>query len=151
MRRYLKYSSNLANPGADKWFVQHEFKSSCEIPRRLSVNWMTNNTGVPFYRLRMEQQNNCNVTDPDDPVLGFPEQICFPAQAGASCPDFRQLAGQWFYDEYFVKYSAGGSSSDRVGYVINGKKIFYHEGPVKTAKPKGIKLTPGPCGPPSHY
>ena len=43
VRRYLKYSSNLASPGNGKWFMQHEFKNtSCDPPRRLTLNWHTN-------------------------------------------------------------------------------------------------------------
>lgn len=181
VRRYLKYSSALASVGTGKWFVQQEFKSStCALPRRLSLQMMTTtdpDTGgvLPFYRLRMDQENNCDVPDSFDPVPDFPDQICYPTKGG-SCPDFRALAGQWFYDEYFVQYSAGGSSSDRVMYAINGQLIFDHPGPVKTGTPRGIKLTPGylnipnveiraddleiyhdfpcrtfPCGAPSHY
>ena len=130
---------------------------------------------MPFYRLRMDQENNCDVPNGFDPVPDFPDQICYPTKGGP-CPDFRALAGQWFYDEYFVKYSTGGSSTDRVMYAINGQLIFDHPGPVKTATPRGIKLTPGylnipnvevraddleiyhdfpcrtfPCGAPSHY
>ena len=181
VRRYLRYSSALASPGTGKWFVQQEFKSSsCDLPRRLSLQMMTTtdpDTGgvLPFYRLRMDQENNCDVPNSFDPVPDFPDQICYPTKGG-SCPDFRALAGQWFYDEYFVKYSTGGSSTDRVMYAINGQLIFDHPGPVKTATPRGIKLTPGylnipnvevraddleiyhdfpcrtfPCGAPSHY
>ena len=48
VRRYLKYSSNLANPGNGMWFVQHEFKNtSCDPARRLSLNWQTNSAGEP--------------------------------------------------------------------------------------------------------
>jgi hypothetical protein len=181
VRRYLRYSSALASPGTGKWFVQQEFKSSnCDIPRRLSLNMMTTTdpeTGgvLPFYRLRMDQENNCGVPDAFEPVPDFPDKICYPTKGGP-CPDFRALAGQWFYDEYFVKYSTGGSSSDRVAYAINGQVIFDYTVPVKTATPRGIKLTPGylnipnveiraddleiyhdfpcrtfPCGAPSHY
>jgi len=176
VRRYLRYSTALATPGAGKWFAQHEFKSStCDLPRRLSLNLMTDSAGVPFYRLRMDQENNCDVPNSGDPVPGFPDLTCYPTQGGP-CPDFRALAGQWFYDEYLVKWSTGGSSTDRVAYAINGQVIFDHQGPVKTSRPKGIKLTPGylnipnvevraddlevyhdmpcrtfPCGAPSHY
>jgi hypothetical protein len=181
VRRYLKYSTALASVGTGKWFVQQEFKgSNCDLPRRLSLQMMTTtdpDTGgvLPFYRLRMDQENNCGVPNSFDPVPDFPDQVCYPTKGGA-CPDFRALAGQWFYDEYFVKYSTGGSASDRVAYAINGQLIFDHTGPVKTSIPRGIKLTPGylnipnveiraddleiyhdfpcrtfPCGAPSHY
>ena len=181
VRRYLRYSSELASPGTGKWFVQQEFKSSsCDVPRRLSLQWLTTTDpdggGVlPYYRLRMDQENNCDVPNSFDPVPDFPDQVCYPTKGG-NCPDFRALTGQWFYDEYFVKYSTGGSSTDRVAYAINGQVIFDRTGPVKTATPRGIKLTPGylnipnvevraddleiyhdfpcrtfPCGAPSHY
>ena len=63
VRRYLRYSSELASPGTGKWFVQQEFKSSsCDVPRRLSLQWLTTTDpdggGVlPYYRLRMDQEN----------------------------------------------------------------------------------------------
>jgi len=148
VRRYLRYSSELASPGTGKWFVQQEFKSTgCDLPRRLSLQWLTTTDPVgggvlPYYRLRMDQENNCDVANGFDPVPDFPDQICYPTKGG-NCPDFRALAGQWFYDEYFVKYSAGGSSTDRVAYAINGQVIFDRTGPVKTSTPRGIKLTPG--------
>lgn len=174
VRRYLKYSSQMAAPGNGKWFVQQEFKSiSCDLPRRLSLNWMTTSTGVPYYRLRMDQENNCGIPNSTQAVPEFPDQICYPTQGG-NCPAF--ITGQWFYDEYFVQYSTGGSASDRVAYAINGQVIFDYQSPVRTSKPRGIKLTPGytnianvevqaddleiyhdfpcrtfPCGAPSHY
>lgn len=176
VRRYLKYSSNLATAGNGKWFVQHEFKNtSCDPPRRLSVNWHTSSTGEPFYRMRMDQNNSmdCGIENPSLPVPEFPDQTCYPTR-GENCPAF--ITGQWFYDEYLVQYSTGGTSSDRVAYAINGQVIFDHRAPVRTAKPRGIKLTPGylnipnvevqvddleiyhdapcrtfPCGAPSHY
>lgn len=177
VRRYLRYSEALENPGASKWFVQHEFKNtSCDIPRRLTLYLMTNAASVPFYRLRMDQENNCGVPNSTAPVPEFPDLECYPRQSGAPCPDFTVMAGSWFYDEYFVQYSTGGSSTDRVAYAINGQVIFDYQGPLATAKPKGIKLTPGylnisnvevhaddlevyhdfpcrtfPCGAPSHY
>jgi hypothetical protein len=176
VRRYLQYSTALQTPGASKWFVQHEFKSSsCELPRRLSLLLMTTPAGVPFYRLRLDQENNCSVPNSTDPIPGWPDKECYPTQGGP-CPDFRAMTGQWFYDEYFVKYSTGGSSSDRVAYAINGQVICDYTVPVATAKPRGIKLTPGylnlpnvevrvddlevyhdmpcrtfPCGAPAHY
>jgi len=176
VRRYLKYSSNLANPGADKWFVQQEFKNtSCSPPRRLSLTWQTNSAAEPFYRLRMDQNNSmdCGIESPSLPVPEFPDQTCYPTR-GENCPAF--ITGQWFYDEYFVEYSIGGTSEDRVAYAINGQVIFDYQAPVRSAKARGIKLTPGylnipnvevqaddleiyhdapcrtfPCGAPSHY
>jgi hypothetical protein len=176
VRRYLKYSSALANPGTGKWFVQQEFKNtSCSPPRRLSLNWQTNSAGEPYYRLRMDQANSmdCGVENQFLPVPDFPDQTCYPTR-GENCPAF--ITGQWFYDEYFVKYSPGGAAQDRVAYAINGQVIFDVQGPVQTAMARGIKLTPGylnianveiqaddleiyhdapcrtfPCGAPSHY
>jgi hypothetical protein len=177
VRRYLKYSSALANPGNSKWFVQQEFKNtSCDPPRRLAVNWMTSNTGEQYYRLRMDQANSMDCGDIGNiflPVPDFPDRTCYPTR-GEDCPAF--ITGQWFYDEYFVQYSIDGSSQDRVAYAINGKVIFNVLGPIRSAKARGIKLTPGymnipnvevqaddleiyhdapcrtfPCGAPSHY
>jgi hypothetical protein len=179
VRRYLKYSSNLATPGNNMWFVQQEFKNTtCEPegpPRRLSLNWQTTSTGEPFYRLRMDQNNSmdCGVANPSLPVPEFPDQLCYPRRGGP-CPEF--IAGQWFYDEYFVQYSVGGTSGDRVAYAINGQVIFDYRAPVRSSQARGIKLTPGymnipnvevqaddleiyhdapcrtfPCGAPSHY
>jgi hypothetical protein len=180
VRRYLKYSSALANPGNGMWFMQQEFKNmSCndpEPPRRLTLGMLTTSTGVPYYRLRMDQENTiCDVPNSTQPVAEFPDQTCYP-RSGGPCPDFTQTTGQWFYDEYLVQYSTNGSSADRVAYAINGQVIFNYFGPVRTTQPRGIKLTPGyinipnlevqaddleiyhdapcrtfPCGAPSHY
>ena len=82
VRRYLRYSSELASPGTGKWFVQQEFKSTgCDLPRRLSLQWLTTTDPVgggvlPYYRLRMDQENNCGVANGFDPVPDFPDQIC---------------------------------------------------------------------------
>jgi hypothetical protein len=186
VRRYLKYVNvcvqepctvNLAAPPPGKWFVQHEFKNeSCSLaepPRRLTLYWHTNSDGEPYYRLRMDKSNNQTCDIGPDPI-DFPEQTCYPTR-GENCPNF--ITGQWFYDEYFVKYSQNGTTGDRVAYAINGQKIFdYTSGPVKTSRARGIKLTPGylnfpnvevrvddlevyhyipcrtfPCGPPPRY
>jgi hypothetical protein len=184
VRRYLKYSSNLSALGDGTWFVQHEFKNtSCDPARRLILYW-GKREGEPYYRLRMDHANSmeCGITDPARVVApDFPEQYCYPTRPGATCPEF--ITGQWFYDEYFVQYSIGGSSQDRVAYAINGQVIFDYpdreECPgctVRSAKARGIKLTPGylnipnvevqvddleiyhdapcrtfPCGAPSRY
>jgi hypothetical protein len=177
VRRYLKYSSNLANPGNGKWFVQHEFKNtSCDPARRLTLYWHTNSEGEPYYRLRMDHANSmdCGIENPARvEAPDFTEQTCYPTR-GENCPAF--ITGQWFYDEYFVQYSTGGTSSDRIAYAINGQVIFDYRAPVRTAKARGIKLTPGfmnipnvevqvddleiyqdapcrtfPCGAPSHH
>jgi len=177
VRRYLKYSSELANPGNGKWFVQHEFKNtSCDPARRLILYWHTNSSGEPYYRLRMDHANSmdCGIENPAAlPAPDFTERTCYPTR-GEPCPAF--ITGQWFYDEYFVQYSSGGTSQDRVAYAINGQVIFDVPGPIRSAKARGIKLTPGylnipnvevqaddleiyhdapcrtfPCGAPSHY
>jgi hypothetical protein len=176
VRRYLKYTGNLATPGNHKWFVQHEFKNtSCDPARRLILYWHTNGSGEQYYRLHMDQANSmeCGVEDQFAAVPDFPDKTCFPSR-GENCPAF--ITGQWFYDEYFVKYSPGGTAQDRVAYAINGQVIFDVAGPVQSAMARGIKLTPGylnipgvevqaddleiyhdapcrtfPCGAPSHY
>jgi hypothetical protein len=177
IRRHLKYSSALANPGNGKWFVQQEFKNtSCDPARRLSLQWQTNSAGEPFYRLRMDHANSmdCGIENPASlPAPDFTEMNCYPTR-GENCPAF--ITGQWFYDEYLVQYSAGGTAQDRVAYAVNGRVIFDYRAPVRTAPPRGIKLTPGymnianvevqaddleiyhdapcrtfPCGAPSHY
>ena len=158
VRRYIKYSSQLANPGAGKWFVQQEFKnktcSDAEPPRRLILYWHTDADGKQYYRLRMDHSNNLNCGfDWNAPASDFPEQRCFAAPNGP-CPAF--ITNQWFYDEYFVQYSSGGASTDRVAYAINGQVIFDYpaQAPagqctqskpcrVSSSKPRGIKLTPG--------
>ena len=190
VRRYLKYSSNLVNNIADgAWFVQHEFKNTtCDDPRRLVLYW-GQSSGKRYYRLRMDRANSmpCGLTNPARIVPeDFTEQYCYPGDTPAKCPAF--ITGQWFYDEYFVQFSTNGSASDRVAYAINGKVIFDYPDrqaceagteencTVKSAKARGIKLTPGylnipnveiqaddleiyhdipcrafPCGRPSHY
>jgi hypothetical protein len=171
IRRYLKYSANLATAmGTHDWFVQHEYKArDCTLPRRLLLYWRTDGNAVKYYNLRMDKANNCSVEDPFEIIM---DQKCFPTQGG-SCPQFP--IGEWFYDEWFVQWSPAGTAQDRVAYAVNGQVIFDRREPLITPQPKTIKLTPGylnvkdieiqtddfeihsnipcasfPCGPPPH-
>lgn len=172
IRRYLKYPSNLlTSMGTHDWFVQHEYKTrDCTgTPRRLILYWHSNGSSVPYYRLMMDQATNCGIPNEFTPIW---EMTCYPS-LGQNCPAFP--VGQWFYDEFFVRYSASGSSQDRVAYAINGQIVFDRQQPMPSNVHRGIKMTPGylnipnmevqvddvevhaappcgtfPCGPPQH-
>jgi hypothetical protein len=170
-------------PKHNGFLVLNEFKNkNCTQPRRLILYLYTDGNGLPFYRWREDYNNNCDMAGSDMPPTGsFTKrqgEDRYPGETGPTGDIVPQPPlGQWFYDEYFVQYSDGGTSQDRLQYAINGKVIFDYHGPLDTRKPRGIKLTPGyldieanveiqaddlevysdipcanfPCGAPAHY
>jgi hypothetical protein len=140
IRRFLRYPADVvANMGNGDWFVQQEYKTrDCTGPHgRLIVTWVMDVQGGR-YEVRFDRGNNCGIPEPWTQIVNG---INFQQRPSATIPSLP--VGEWFYDEYHVRYSPNGSAQDLVQYAINGQIIFDHRGPVASRLPDRMSFKPG--------